>query len=211
MGCDVRCDWNIEIHKNFNPRTHRGVRLRNWSYTNDFMGYFNPRTHRGVRQGKARKHWSAVWFQSTHPSWGATLKIHNDVTIGVFQSTHPSWGATFSFRRKIWKKRISIHAPIVGCDLHLFVINSARWLFQSTHPSWGATVIALERWNIVAYFNPRTHRGVRRWQELQWCNGSSISIHAPIVGCDCKNSKISTWISLFLTNSYYHIQWNYDN
>ena len=57
--------------------------------------------------------------------------------------------------------KISIHAPIVGCD----VADSVQFLdtkkFQSTHPSWGAT------------------------SELKSVNDDYfISIHAPIVGCD---------------------------
>mgnify|MGYP006908960009 CR=1 FL=1 len=79
---------------------------------------------------------------------------------------------------------ISIHAPIVGCDVFSssFVVWSA--LFQSTHPSWGATdntnllYIARDKfqsthpsWGATC-FNSRT-RGLEE-----------ISIHAPIVGCD---------------------------
>ena len=35
--------------------------------------------------------------------------------------------------------RISIHAPIVGCDDLLEMYNIGKEQFQSTHPSWGAT------------------------------------------------------------------------
>ena len=34
------------------------------------------------------------------------------------------------------------------------------------------------------YFNPRTHRGVRLMENFEAHSMSSISIHAPIVGCD---------------------------
>ena len=79
-------------------------------------------------------------FQSTHPSWGATLiklqlkqiamhfnpRTHRGVRLSnaqalnsatLFQSTHPSWGAT-SIGGIFYEKKtaISIHAPIVGCD-----------------------------------------------------------------------------------------------
>ena len=57
---------------------------------------------------------------------------------------------------------ISIHAPIVGCDLRTLPIITLSFLFQSTHPSWGATRGA--RGNITKLIQ--------------------ISIHAPIVGCD---------------------------
>ena len=78
---------------------------------------FNPRTHRGVRLPFGIYHYSYALFQSTHPSWGATSKnydVKND--IDGFQSTHPSWGATNSHLMKHMRERISIHAPIVGCD-----------------------------------------------------------------------------------------------
>ena len=101
---------------------------------------FNPRTHRGVRPGSSNFHNFFYIFQSTHPSWGATLRfqdswcrnhisIHAPIVgcdnqdscmytnISLFQSTHPSWGATF--------------APVFKCSVLI--------LFQSTHPSWGAT------------------------------------------------------------------------
>ena len=62
-------------------------------------------------------------------------------TIAVlFQSTHPVWGATATKWQDIAaKKKISIHAPRVGCD------GSA---------DGGAAV--------PAHFNPRTPCGVRR-------------------------------------------------
>ena len=56
---------------------------------------------------------------------------------------------------------ISIHAPIVGCDLIFFFISISPSLFQSTHPSWGATKLQ----SLLV-------------RQLR------ISIHAPIVGCD---------------------------
>ena len=167
---------------------------------------FNPRTHRGVRL--LLMYWLEVViiFQSTHPSWGATnasisfltlssISIHAPI-VGCdyelcwhghawqrFQSTHPSWGATLYDILMMCGLDISIHAPIVGCDAsgyldevnednfnprthrgvrHLYscwICNRKR--FQSTHPSWGATYG--HKW------------GFKRWK---------ISIHAPIVGCD---------------------------
>ena len=71
-----------------------------------------------------------------------------------------------------YRWRISIHAPIVGCD------DQQRWYcifkhrFQSTHPSWGAT---------------------QKWP-LNWLI-QEISIHAPIVGCDHLSFKIYTYLT----------------
>ena len=36
--------------------------------------------------------------------------------------------------------KISIHAPIVGCDLSDVYQAIHEIQFQSTHPSWGATL-----------------------------------------------------------------------
>ena len=104
--------------------------------------------------------------------------------IYIFQSTHPSWGATGKRVAGLVNFNISIHAPIVGCDLFLFcnlhvqcsyfnprthrgvrryqqLDNSLLIVFQSTHPSWGATLNQIILMYFLFYFNPRTHRGVR--------------------------------------------------
>ena len=57
--------------------------------------------------------------------------------------------------------RISIHAPIVGCDFLSSYSPANPSKFQSTHPSWGATFIISTCQIPSLYFNPRTHRGVR--------------------------------------------------
>ena len=57
--------------------------------------------------------------------------------------------------------KISIHAPIVGCDF-------LSYTYLIIHP----------------YFNPRTHRGVRLETQEELDGIIKISIHAPIVGCD---------------------------
>ena len=57
-----------------------------------------------------------------------------------FQSTHPSWGATLFRRVTVKHDTISIHAPIVGCDIQRSKTENFERGFQSTHPSWGATL-----------------------------------------------------------------------
>ena len=59
-------------------------------------------------------------FQSTHPSWGATMQNVDLKRAIKFQSTHPSWGATLGFTTENPSSAISIHAPIVGCDIKPF-------------------------------------------------------------------------------------------
>ena len=118
VGCDIKKDGSkAKVEDYFNPRTHRGVRLK-WIRFFHLMRYFNPRTHRGVRRG------AGVFLPS----------------LFLFQSTHPSWGATLSCNTCMLAFSISIHAPIVGCDCTSFTLSNAFTLFQSTHPSWGATM-----------------------------------------------------------------------
>ena len=123
-------------------------------------------------------------FQSTHPSWGATGFLFGiRFSTLRFQSTHPSWGATLLKFMLFSTPLISIHAPIVGCDMAnaielgkaiIFQSTHPSWgatvstsptirsmQFQSTHPSWGATVVVLSINCCDVNFNPRTHRGVR--------------------------------------------------
>ena len=123
-------------------------------------------------------------FQSTHPSRGATKlpPSRNPITV-EFQSTHPSRGATLAIRHTTIFLKISIHAPLAGCDHSRRVISEPVdisihaplagcdpivmcfvlfwYIFQSTHPSRGATS------------NDATMR-----------NSCEISIHAPLAGCD---------------------------
>ncbi len=58
------------------------------------MIHFNPRTPCGVRLSSG---WRSIWraaFQSTHPVWGATVRLCFAIILTI----------------------ISIHAPRVGCD-----------------------------------------------------------------------------------------------
>ena len=122
----------------FNPRTPRGVRLRDSESCEKPLdisihapregcdtglscclsghGYFNPRTPRGVRLPPVR-------------GINGTSR---------FQSTHPARGATRCRECKYYKPEISIHAPREGCDPCRGILG-AEGGFQSTHPARGAT------------------------------------------------------------------------
>ena len=125
----------------FNPRTHRGVRLIIHLLLHVPGPNFNPRTHRGVRHMQQGKERQTVQFQSTHPSWGATMLVVLHYCIDtIFQSTHPSWGATkYDGRRK---STVLNFNPRTHRGVRLDIVLS--WLTESND------------------FNPRTHRGVRR-------------------------------------------------
>ena len=148
-------------------------------------------------------------FQSTHPSWGATVCLstsiledvenfnprthrgvrHNDSTQSVVCVLYFNPRTHRGVRRKkeVQSKEdlcISIHAPIVGCD---DINNTSIYcveVFQSTHPSWGATESGTNLMVGDIDFNPRTHRGVRPHAPSNAQANKLISIHAPIVGCD---------------------------
>ena len=121
---------------------------------------FNPRTHRGVRRCTCTPSINICIFQSTHPSWGATLLAVSPSERLLFQSTHPSWGAT-AFSETF----------------------TARPEFQSTHPSWGATQTACR---CKIYPSISIHAPIVGCDanSIQQTEGHEISIHAPIVGCD---------------------------
>ena len=78
--------------------------------------YFNPRTPCGVRPTIPTGTRSAGTFQSTHPLRGATIKVFEITIVKEFQSTHPLRGATMPYRPSRRRERISIHAPLAGCD-----------------------------------------------------------------------------------------------
>ena len=78
-------------------------------------------------------------FQSTHPSRGATAATAGTRKRALFQSTHPSRGATWGASELEHVFDVSIHAPLAGCDLIIFLFRVTLRKFQSTHPSRGAT------------------------------------------------------------------------
>ena len=86
-----------------------------------------------------------------------------------FQSTHPSWGATAEQARAMQDLRISIHAPLVGCDIYAGKTDMIESI--SIHaPLVGCDELSL----VVVPLNP-------------------ISIHAPLVGCDAPGHRICQW------------------
>ena len=124
---------------------------------------------------------------------------------GEFQSTHPLRGATRVKSCFVFARKISIHAPLAGCDARQILLclrpedfnprtpcgvrrrgweaSMADGQFQSTHPLRGATagrngVLPLEQFQ-------STHplRGATQNKHQQFAV-QEISIHAPLAGCD---------------------------
>ena len=84
-------------------------------------------------------------------------------------------GCDLKHKRLYNCRKISIHAPIVGCDTFEICYKVFKW----------------------HYFNPRTHRGVRLLLVDDYVEQVGISIHAPIVGCDKVGRYTQYWVRKF--------------
>ena len=88
--------------------------------------------------------------------------------IKLFQSTHPLRDATVCY-----------HMDVEGCR------------FQSTHPLRDATDHIQSELPDHSDFNPRTPYGMRPFYLKKTSIPSGISIHAPLTGCDKKQSILA--------------------
>ena len=89
--------YNLPVKCDFNPRTHRGVRRYQYSYNHCLTYYFNPRTHRGVRPFVCIALFTLANFNPrTHRGVRPSTTIRFTSACLRFQSTHPSWGATLT-------------------------------------------------------------------------------------------------------------------
>ena len=83
---------------------------------------FNPRTHRGVRPSLSTAKAPKSLFQSTHPSWGATHCQHHYMFLPLYFNPRTHRGVrlnpTIQPQTELF---ISIHAPIVGCDFKVLI------------------------------------------------------------------------------------------
>ena len=102
----------------------------------------------------------SVRFQSTHPVRGATLIVCGTGNAQQFQSTHPSRGATREHLCNFCTIRISIHAPLTGCDLGPPRLHGCHGHFNPRTPH-GVRPARVTGKSSPPYFNPRTPHGVR--------------------------------------------------
>ena len=101
-------------------------------------------------------------FQSTHPLRDATLMLPSVTQIlGVFQSTHPLRDATMA----------------------LEIIEEYYRDFNPRTP-YGMRHVCFINLNPIIYFNPRTPYGMRLASRISEVVTCTISIHAPLTGCD---------------------------
>ena len=133
-------------------------------YTSDVDGDFNPRTPCGVRLTDTSTNRAGVTFQSTHPLRGATKNKR--------------------YVRLMYK--ISIHAPLAGCDVRPHAVQRSPAVFQSTHPMRGATQTPRSAQTISRISIHAPHAGCDGRSTSQVYPQPQISIHAPHAGCDRK-------------------------
>ena len=89
---------------------------------------------------------------------------------------------------------ISIHAPLAGCDTLRVSVAWQRVHFNPRTPC-GVRPGRCRYCTCNAHFNPRTPCGVRLFAKFDSYSYFSISIHAPLAGCDSSStsdSKISS-------------------
>ena len=204
-----RAAVHVGIH-HFNPRSPHGERRRIRPRRFPSL-HFNPRSPHGERREGGYLAPDEYQFQSTLPAWGATLSSDVATKHGLFQSTLPAWGATtacwatapsrsnFNPRSPHGERRrgarsagetsqISIHAPRMGSDQMENETMRLVLAFQSTLPAWGATRFRQRGQGRRSDFNPRSPHGERRQQLHAGHPQRAISIHAPRMGSDNRES-----------------------
>ena len=160
-GCDTVSILFMPRVTYFNPRTPCGVR-RLYPHADCAGRDFNPRTPCGVRP-QARKWYNwLIEFQSTHPLRGATGITHKSGEhIKHFNPRTPCGVRHNSGSRPARRGNFNPRTP---CGVRLCA------------PS--------VRLPVRSYFNPRTPCGVRHVGFQQQPGHVTISIHAPLAGCD---------------------------
>ena len=83
-------------------------------------------------------------------------------------------------------KRISIHAPLTGCDSYLYHVHQQRYKISIHAPLTGCDYSPSWYSISVFNFNPRTPYGMRLHFITYVNSHGIISIHAPLTGCDHK-------------------------
>ena len=148
--------------RHFNPRTPRGVRpvvcprrelVSLFQSTHPSRGatlvtlvtctpfgvFQSTHPSRGATSSDSNLWISSSVFQSTHPLRGATSTVFSAwASPWVFQSTHPLRGATtIPERHTAYRRVISIHAPLAGCDFIDGIVFPIAPRRRRTHPVSG--------------------------------------------------------------------------
>ena len=206
-------------HKNFNPRTPCGVRQTDVGHPIQFRrisihaplagcdrparrnrqscAHFNPRTPCGVRPSRSCSRPSTTaTFQSTHPLRGATAGTgFEPIAQGHFNPRTPC-GVRLNISMII-ASAVMYFNPRTPCGVRQKIQNhkdSAKY-FNPRTPC-GVRQGGALFYRAALYFNPRTPCGVRRCIHFDKFQPQTISIHAPLAGCDprrkllCNNKTV---------------------
>ena len=191
---------------NFNPRTPGGVRRLHGRDRAHYLHISILAPLAGCDSGCHSAICAGTLFQSSHPWRGATIVDVAKLVPNPFQSSHPWRGATGSPALLRQHRRISILAPLAGCDRALrrgrcrhkdfnprtpggvrhpeAYKRRVRDRISILAPLAGCDRARAEQPRKVLYFNPRTPGGVRLLNELAGYQYDPISILAPLAGCD---------------------------
>ena len=144
-GRDCRHDFSdISASRFQSTRPLRGATIHG-SHEKAGRNHFNPRAPCGARLKELQDRLTEIAFQSTRPLRGATFQ-----------------GIPFGLSCKI-----SIHAPLAGCDGQPWIFRCSTRNFNPRTPC-GVRLCKTSGHRRSAYFNPRTPCGVR-----QSCTGRS--------------------------------------
>ena len=159
-GCDHRTASQARgRHRNFNPRTPYGVRLKAFEVLRDTAG---------------------ISIHAPHTGCDAVDLLRSRSIIG-FQSTHPIRGATFLLSSSVHASNISIHAPHTGCDRQSARLLRSQPYFNPRTP-YGVRPLYVSAPPVFSHFNPRTPYGVRRQEEMTLGEGKKFQSTHPIRG-----------------------------
>ena len=141
-GSDTAQGKEPDADHHFNPRSPRGERPCAFPHSLHLPGDFNPRSPRGERQtGKREPDVFTLDFnprspRGERPSSSKSLRpICRKISIHA-----PREGSDLHLHTPSSQQDISIHAPREGSDIHCKGFFTRQVKFQSTLPARGATV-----------------------------------------------------------------------
>ena len=161
-----------------------------------YQPHFNPRTPWGCDHGRFRPGTWWAGFQSTHPVGGATARAKLRRLALAFQSTHPVGGATRHFALSLQGAKISIHAPLTGCDA-----SHCSGLYRPSHfnprTPHGVRPAEFAPVGPDGDFNPRTPHGVRLYPNVEVFKRILFQSTHPVGGCDHFAGRTEKVVTLF--------------
>ena len=160
-GATSKCSHFRLPNQYFNPRTLHGVRLVEDGLSPKTVLFQSTHPSRGATSVRCAEQ-ALLKFQSTHPSRGATHELCPGRSTWIFQSTHPSRGATKWTGLRKQQEKISIHAPLTGCDGKANKSSTlSGYDFNPRTPHGVRRRAARKHQSASHNFNPRTPHGVR--------------------------------------------------